>query len=82
MEQAGVSVSVSNQLKDSKGNVIEEWAADGTSTKYAYFYDEGGNIVTSYKNGVATYKRTSYTPAEAAAAVKKGNHNRVTLTFK
>ena len=58
-------------VKDDDGNLLEENR-----------YDGAGNIVASYKNGVATYRKTSYTPAEAAAAVKKGNNNKVTLTFK
>ena len=54
---------------------------DGNQTG-VYKYDGAGNLTASYENGVSTYKRTSYTPAEAAAAVKKGNNNKVTLTFK
>ena len=58
-------------IKDDDGNLLEENR-----------YDGAGNLTASYKNGVATYRRTSYTPAEAAKAVKKGNNNKVTLTFK
>ena len=48
----------------------------------SYKYDGAGNLTAAYENGVATFRRTSYTPAEAAAAVKKGNKNKVTMTFK
>ena len=45
-------------------------------------YDGAGNLTAAIENGVSTYKRTSYTPAEAAKAIKKGNNNTITLTFK
>ena len=66
---------------DSDGRIIEEWGPDG-KTEYAYKLDGAGNLTAAYKNGIATYKRTSYTPAEAAAAANRGSNNTITFTFK
>ena len=60
-------------VHDANGNVLES---------YTYTYDGAGNITAAYKNGVIYTKKTLYTPAEAAAAVKEGKNNTVTLTFK
>ena len=61
--------------------LLSKYDFDGTQTG-VYKYDGAGNLTAAFENGVSTYKRTSYTPAEAAKAVKKGNNNKVTLTFK
>ena len=67
---------------DESGNIIAKYDAKGNLLE-KYSYDAGGNIITSYNaNGIATYKRTLYTPAEAAVAVKTDNSNTVTITFK
>jgi len=64
-----------------KQKLLSKYDMDGNQTGI-YKYDGAGNLTAAYENGVSTYKRTSYTPAEAAAAVKKGNKNKVTLIFK
>lgn len=66
---------------DKDNRIIEEWDENGRHD-YSYKFDGAGNLTASYKDGIATYRKASYTPAEAAAAVKKGNDNKVTLTFK
>ena len=63
------------------GNIIAKYDSDGNQTG-VYKYDGAGNLTAAYENGVSTYSRTSYTPAEAAAAVKKGNKNKIIFTFK
>ena len=68
---------------DLSGNLIAEYDKDGNLlSSYSYKFDGAGNLTAAYKNGIATYKKTLYTPAEAAAAIRKGNNNKVTLTFK
>ena len=70
--------------RDSHGNITDIYHQDGTveKGKYSYVYDGAGNITAIYKDGISTYKRTSYTPAEAAAATNRGNNNTITFTFK
>ena len=67
---------------DEKGNILGVYYANGEVDSYKYNYDKGGNLISSYKNGIVTYRRRIYTPAEATAAVQKGSKNNFSLTFR
>ena len=45
-------------------------------------YDAGGNLIAAYENGVVTYRRRIYTPAEATAAVQKGAKNTFSIIYR
>ena len=45
-------------------------------------YDAGGNLISAYENGVVTYRRRIYTPAEATAAVQKGAKNKFSIIYR
>ena len=78
---------------NTNGKIAEKYDEKGNTTAK---YDTAGNLLASYDyasdGSVYTYdanhklvgaKKTSpFTPAEAAALVKKGNNNKVILTFK
>ena len=67
---------------DDKGNILGVYYANGEVDSYKYNYDKGGNLISSYKNGVVIYRRRIYTPAEATAAVQKGGKNNFSLTYR
>ena len=68
---------------DSNGNVIARYDENNNIIS-SYLYNSDGSIEIYDANGKLTGLKNarSITPAQAAALVKKGNHNRVTLTFK
>ena len=51
--------------------ILGIYKADGGVMEYKY--DKGGNLISIYDNGIATYQRKIYTPAEATAAVSGKN---------
>ena len=59
--------------------VLGIYKADGGVVEYKY--DKGGNLISIYDNGVATYRRRIYTPAEATAAVK-GDKNTFKIQYR
>ena len=59
--------------------VLGIYKADGGVVEYKY--DKGGNLISIYDNGVATYRRRIYTPAEATAAVS-GKKNTFSIKYR
>ena len=69
-----------NYVAKDGDKILGIYQRDGSKTEYQY--DAGGNLISSYKNGIVTYRRRIYTPAEATAAVQKGGKNNFSLTFR
>ena len=68
---------------DESGRILGEYSLNDKQLK-SWDYAADGSVYTydANHNLVGAKKTSPFTPAEAAALVKKGNHNTVTLTFK
>ncbi len=60
--------------------ILGIYQRDGSKTEYQY--DAGGNLIKISENGVVTYRRRIYTPAEATAAVQKGGKNNFSIIYR
>ena len=73
-----VSPTYTDEILDEKNRIKIKYNKNGYTE---YSYDNGGNLITAYKNGVEIYRRKIYTPAEATAAVSK-NKNTFSIRYR